>query len=68
MSTGLVWSNVIAYSMQVGVLVALAAFVPAALGLRIPRARLAYLHILLAACLLLPLVRPWRQEVAAGNM
>ena len=68
MSTGLVWSNVIAYSMQVGVLVALAAFVPAALGLRIPRARLAYLHILLAACLLLPLVRPWRQEVAAGEV
>jgi TonB family protein len=68
MSTGLVWSNVIAYSLQVGLLVALAAFVPPALGLRIPRARLAYLHILLAACLLLPLVRPWRQEVAAGEI
>jgi TonB family protein len=68
MSTGLVWSNVIAYSLQVGLLVALAAFVPAALGLRVPRARLAYLHLLLAACLLLPLVRPWRQAVAAGEI
>jgi TonB family protein len=68
MSTGLLWSNVIAYSMQVGLLVAMAAFVPAALGLRIPRARLAYLHILLAACLLLPLIRPWRQEAAAGEI
>jgi protein TonB len=68
MSTGLMWSNVIAYSLQVGLLVALAAFVPAALGLRIPRARLAYLHLLLAACLLLPLVRPWRQEVAVGEI
>jgi TonB family protein len=68
MSTGLVWSNIIAYSLQVGVLVALAAFVPAAVGLRIPRARLAYLHILLGACLLLPAVRPWRQEVAAGEI
>jgi TonB family protein len=68
MSSGLVWSNIVAYSMQIGVLVALAALVPAALGLRIPRARLAYLHLLLAACLLLPLVRPWRQEVAAGEI
>jgi TonB family protein len=68
MSTGLVWNNIIAYSLQVGVLVALAAFVPAALGLRVPRARLAYLHILLGACLLLPLVRPWRQEVATGEI
>lgn len=68
MSTSLVWGNLIAYSLQVGVLVALAAFVPAALGLRIPRARLAYLHLLLAACLLLPAVRPWRQEIAAGEI
>lgn len=68
MSSGLVWNNLLAYSMQVGLLVALAAFVPTALRLRLPRARLAYWHILLAACLLLPLIRPWRQEVAATEI
>jgi protein TonB len=68
MSSGLLWSNIIAYSLQVGLLVALAAFVPAAVGLRVPRARLAYLHILLGACLLLPAVRPWREEIAAGEI
>jgi TonB family protein len=68
MSLTLLWNNAIAYSLQVGVLVAAAAFVPAVLGLRLPRARLAYWHILLAACLLLPLVRPWRQEVVTANI
>jgi len=65
MSAGLILNNVIAYSLQLGMLVALAAFVPALLRLRQPGPRLAYWHILLAACLLLPLVRPWRQEAIA---
>jgi TonB family protein len=47
--------------MQIGLLVGLAAFIPAALRLRLPASRLAYWHILLAACLLLPAVRPWKQ-------
>ena len=49
--------------MQIGLLVGLAAFVPAALRLRLPASRLAYWHMLLAACLLLPAVRPWKQAV-----
>ena len=64
MSTNLIWANVVAYSLQIGLLVGLAAFVPAALRLRLPGARLVYWHVLLAACLLLPMVRPWKQEVA----
>jgi TonB family protein len=64
MSANLIWANVVAYSLQIGLLVGLAAFVPAALRLRLPGARLVYWHVLLAACLLLPLVRPWKQEVA----
>jgi TonB family protein len=64
MSINLIWANLVAYSLQIGLLVGLAAFVPAALRLRLPGARLAYWHVLLAACLLLPLVRPWKQEVA----
>jgi TonB family protein len=62
MSSGLLWSNLIAYSLQIGLLVGVAAVAPLVLRLRSPRAQLAYWHVLLAACLLLPLVRPWRQQ------
>jgi TonB family protein len=61
MNLQLVWDNLVAYSMQIGLLVGLAAFIPTALRLRLPASRLAYWHILLAACLLLPAVRPWKQ-------
>jgi TonB family protein len=63
MNLQLIWDNLVAYSMQIGLLVGLAAFIPAALGLRLPASRLAYWHILLAACLLLPAVRPWKQAM-----
>ena len=63
MSADQLLSNVAQYSLQVGLLVGLAAFVPAALRLRAPGARLAYWHLLLAACLVLPVVRPWTQKV-----
>jgi TonB family protein len=63
MSTNLIWDNLVAYSMQIGLLVGLAAFVPTLLRLKVPHAKLAYWHILLAACLLLPMVRPWKREV-----
>ena len=46
MSTGMLWNNVVAYSLQVGLLVALAAFLPALLRLKMPRARLLYWHML----------------------
>ena len=61
MNSQLVWDNLVAYSMQIGLLVGLAAFIPAVLRLRLPSSRLAYWHVLLAACLLLPAVRPWKQ-------
>ena len=63
MNLQLIWDNLVAYSMQIGLLVGLAAFVPTVLRLRLPARRLAYWHILLAACLLLPVVRPWKQAV-----
>src|SRR6266571_676067 len=63
MSTHLIWDNLVAYSMQIGLLVGLAALVPALLRLKAPHAKLAYLHILLAACMLLPAIRPWKREV-----
>ncbi len=63
MNLQLIWDNLVAYSLQIGLLVGLAAFVPAALRLRLPAVKLAYWQILLAACLLLPAVRPWKRVV-----
>ena len=68
MSTKLIWDNLVTYSLQIGLLVGLAAFVPAVLRLRLPRAKLVYWHILLVTCLVLPLVQPWRHEVVAGEV
>ncbi|MGA3096634.1 MAG: M56 family metallopeptidase [Bryobacteraceae bacterium] len=64
MDASLFLKDVVLYSLQVGVVVGLAAFVPAALRLRLPAAKLAYWHILLAVCLLAPLASPWKQRVA----
>jgi len=63
MSAAWVWSNLVAYSLQIGLLVGVAAAAPALLRLASPRARLAYWHILLGACLMLPLLRPWRPQI-----
>jgi TonB family protein len=68
MSTNLILNNLVSYSLQIGMLVGLAAFVPALLRLRQPGARLVYWHILLAACLLLPLAQPWKPAIVAGTV
>ena len=53
--------NLVAYSVQVALVVAVAALAAALLRLRQPRVMLAYWQALLAACLLLPLLEPWQQ-------
>ena len=68
MSTGLLWDNVVAYSLQIGLLIGLAAFLPLALRLRMARARLLFWHILLAACILLPLMRPLQRSVVSDKI
>ncbi|HTC35642.1 MAG TPA: M56 family metallopeptidase [Bryobacteraceae bacterium] len=68
MSAGLLWDNVVAYSLQIGLLVGLAAVLPVALRLRMQRARLFYWRLLLAACLMLPLIRPLRHSVATARV
>ena len=68
MELSLAWNNLLTYCLQVGLLVGLLAFVPALLRLRAPGARLLYWHLLLAACLLLPVVRPWRPQAIAGDV
>ena len=67
MSTALLYDNLVAYSLQIGLLIGLAAFVPTVLRLRQPGAKLIYWQILLAACLLLPL-QPWKQEIVTGTV
>jgi TonB family protein len=67
MSLDLVWTNFTAYCMQIGLLIGVAALIPTILRLAVPRARLAFWHILLVTCLVLPLFAPWRQEsITAG--
>jgi TonB family protein len=44
------------------------AFVPAVARMRAAGARLLYWQLLLAACLLLPWVRPWHQEVIVASV
>ncbi len=63
MSTTLIWSNIIAYALQIGLVVAAGALTSAALRLKEPRVRLIFWQSVLATCLLLPFVRGWRQEV-----
>lgn len=67
MDTSLLWNNLVTYSLQIGLLVGLAAFVPSLVRMRLPHARLAYWQLLLAACLALPVVRPWHQAVVAAT-
>jgi protein TonB len=62
------WDNLVAYSLQIGLLVALAAFVPAILRLRLPGAKLVYWHFLLAACLLLPVLGPRTRETGTSTV
>ena len=66
MSHVLVWSNILAWSLQAGLVVGIGALAPEMLKLRMPRARLLYWQVLLVACLSLPWIRAWRQEVVTG--
>jgi TonB family protein len=64
----MIWNNVLAWSFQIGVLVAVSAAAAMALRLRIPGARLLFWHLALLGCLALPLVRPWKQAVISDDV
>ncbi len=53
--------NLLAYSVQVALVVLVGALAAALLRLKQPRVMLAYWQALLAACLLLPLLEPWQR-------
>jgi len=63
MTSGLILDNLATYSLQVGLLIALAACVPPLLRLRVPGARLIFWHVLLVVCLLLPVAQSKRRWV-----
>jgi TonB family protein len=58
-------NNLLTYSLQIGLLIGVAGWIPAAARLRSPKARLAFFHALVAACLLLPALRPWKSKSIA---
>ncbi|HUI42328.1 MAG TPA: TonB family protein [Terriglobia bacterium] len=65
--TGPLWfSNLLAWWAQAALLAAAGGLLPRAFGLRQPRVLLGTWRALLAACLALPLVEPWRRVPAAA--
>src|SRR5215471_5714935 len=66
MNWHLLWDNVVTYSMQVGLLIGLTAFIPALLRIA-ARTRLLFWHALLVLCLLLPLLAPRKHEVVVTS-
>lgn len=65
MTPELVSRNLAIYTLQTAVLIGSAALLVWMFRLQAPRARLAVWHVVLAGCLLLPLVTPWQQESSA---
>ncbi|HET9179289.1 MAG TPA: TonB family protein [Terriglobia bacterium] len=56
-----------AYSIQAAMLVGVGAVMASLLRLRVPQVRLAYWQALLAACVFLPLLQPWRPEILESS-
>ena len=61
-------ANLLAWSLQAGVLIGVAGFTAAVLRLRVPGARLFYWQMALLTCLALPLLRPWKHEVITDSV
>ena len=55
--------DLVAYSIQAAVLVGVGTLMASLLRLRVPRVRLGYWQALLAVCVFLPLLQPWRPEI-----
>jgi TonB family protein len=68
MSGALLWNNFIAYCLQVGLLIGATGWMPSVLRMRSAKARLLFWHALLVACLLIPLVQPWRSEAITATV
>jgi beta-lactamase regulating signal transducer with metallopeptidase domain len=56
-------ANLLPWIEQITVVALVAALLPALFQLRHPRTQLAYCHLMLVVCLLLPFLQPWRHPV-----
>ncbi|HUJ22540.1 MAG TPA: M56 family metallopeptidase [Bryobacteraceae bacterium] len=61
------WNNLLAWSLQIALLVAVAEVAARLLRWRVPAARLLYWQAALLACLALPLVGPWKHTSATAS-
>ncbi len=68
MSPPLWFANFLSYCLQVILLVVAGTALPALFRLRAPRVLLAYWQGLLVACLLLPLLQPWKSPAVASSL
>jgi len=59
--------NLIPWSIQISVVAALGAGLPRLFKVRHPKTQLAFLHFILAVCILLPFVEPWQHPFLAAN-
>ena len=59
-------NNIIAWNLQIAVLVAVAAILPFLVRIKMPGARLVFWQAVLLASLALPLLRPWRAAATDG--
>jgi len=66
MNQDLMLNNLAAWSLQFALVVVAATILPSVLRLRNPAAMLAYWRGVLAFCLLLPVIQPWRVSQATG--
>src|SRR5689334_22328712 len=60
----LLQQNLAPWMAQVVMLAAVGSLLPVLFRIHHPRTHLVYCHLLLAACLLLPILQPWRQAKA----
>jgi TonB family protein len=67
MSPPLWFANLLSYCLQVVVVVLAGTVLPAVFRLRAPRVLLAYWQGLLAACLMLPALQPWKSPVVGST-
>ena len=68
MNSDLWLANLVAWWLQAGVITTLAALLLRMMRVGSPRAMLVYLQALLGACLLLPLLEPWRSAAVASRI
>jgi beta-lactamase regulating signal transducer with metallopeptidase domain len=59
--------DLVAYSIQAAALVGVGTIMASLLRLRVPRVRHAYWQALLAVCVFLPLLQPWRPEIVESS-